>query len=280
MSRPVAKSVEIPLAIETLSQHPTLRLAALSLAANLLPPLLALTLIFLLWEATVRVRDVPVYLVPSPSTVFARLLDDPSYFGRAALTTLKEALAGFALGSSVALVGAVIMAHSRLLEKSLFPLAILVKVAPIVAVAPLFTIWFGFGFMPKVFIAALITFFPVLVNAITGFRSVNATAMELFQSLHANPWEIFLKLRLPSALPYLFAAFKVAMTLSVIGAVVAEWTGASQGLGRIIWLSHVDLNMPTLFAAIMVLAAMGVSLYFILSIIERRVLFWHESINW
>lgn len=277
MDRPLA--VEMPLPVEEPWRR-SLWATARSLSADILPPLVALTAAFLLWEGLMRVLDVPVYLVPRPSQVFARLWQEPGYFGRAALTTLYEALAGFALGASVALVGAIIMAHSRLLEKSLFPLAILVKVTPIVAVAPLFTIWFGFGLMPKVFIAALITFFPVLVNAITGFRSVNATVMEFLLSLNAAPWEIFLKLRLPSALPFLFAAFKVSITLSVIGAVVAEWTGASQGLGRIIWLSHVDLNMPTLFAAIIVLAAMGVSLYFILAVIERRVLFWHESISW
>lgn len=255
-------------------------LAFRSAVAAMLPPATALTLAFVAWEVWVRAKSIPVYLVPPPSRVFDTLWDRPEYFLTAARVTITEAIAGFALGSAVAILGAVVMSHSRVLERSLFPLAILVKVTPIVAVAPLFTIWFGFGTMPKVFIAALITFFPVLVNAITGFRSVSPGAMELLQSLHASRWEIFFKLRVPSSLPFLFAAFKISITLSVIGAVVGEWTGAQAGLGRIIWLSHTDLNMPSLFAAIMVLATLGIGLYLVVAWLERRLLFWHESTMW
>jgi NitT/TauT family transport system permease protein len=170
-----------------------------------------------------------------------------------------------------------VLAYSRPLERSVLPWAIALKMTPIVAVAPMFTIWFGFGTLPKVLIAALITFFPVLINTITGLRAVNAGALDLFRSIDASPLDVLFKLRVPSALPYLFAALKVAVTLSLIGAVVAEWSGSGRGLGRVILLAHANLDLSTLFAGVLVLASLGVVLTGILSLVERRLLFWHES---
>jgi len=241
------------------------------------PPLSALAVAVGLWEAWVRLRGVPEYLVPAPSAIVQRLAEDPAFFARQGGVTLYGALAGFALGSAVAVLLAVAMAHSRFLERSLFPLAIMVKVTPIVAIAPLLAVWFGFGLAPKLFIIALIVFFPVMVNAVIGLRSVNPWALQYLQSLAASPWEVLVKLRLPSALPYLFAAFKVSIPLSVIGAVVAEWFSGDEGLGRVIQVSNSNVDMPTAFAAIISLAAMGVGLYLIVSVVERRLLSWHES---
>jgi len=215
--------------------------------------------------------------VPAPSAIAQRLAEDPSFFARQGGVTLYGALAGFALGSTIAILLAVAMAHSRFLERSLFPLAIMVKVTPIVAIAPLLAVWFGFGLAPKLFIIALIVFFPVMVNAVIGLRSVNPWALQYLQSLAASPWEVLVKLRLPSALPYLFAAFKVSIPLSVIGAVVAEWFSGEEGLGRVIQVSNSNVDMPTAFAAIVSLAALGVGLYLIVSLAERRLLSWHES---
>lgn len=254
-----------------------LRRLLLASARDLLPPFLALTLAAGIWEAWVRLRDVPEYLVPAPSAIAGRLAEDPTFFAHQGFITLYGALAGFGLGATVAILLAVLMAHSRFLERSLFPLAIMVKVTPIVAIAPLLAIWFGFGLMPKLFITALIVFFPVMVNAVVGFRSVNPWALELLHSLAASPWEVFLKLRLPSSLPYLFAAFKVSIPLSVIGAVVAEWFSGQEGLGRVIQVSDSNLDMPTAFGAIISLAVMGIGLYLIVSFLERRLLSWHES---
>lgn len=246
-------------------------------AGYLIPSALALALAAVVWEVWVRVKGVPVYIVPAPSVILRRLLEDPALFAREGAITLSEALAGFALGSGVAIVGATLMAHSRFLERALMPLAILVKVTPIVAVAPLFVIWFGFGLMPKILIAALISFFPALVNGVTGFRSVDPGALDLLRSLRASQREIFFALRVPSSMPYLFAAFRVSIPLSVIGAVIAEWFSGDRGLGSVIIVAHSDLDMPTLFGAIITLAFIGIGLTIIVSLIERRVLFWHES---
>jgi NitT/TauT family transport system permease protein len=246
-------------------------------AATLLPAVAGLALVFAAWEAWVEIRDVKPYIVPAPSTVAERLYEDPWLFIEQGLLTLEGALLGFGVGALVALVLATVMAQSRLLERSLFPLAILLKVTPIVAIAPLLTIWFGFGLMPKVFIAALVVFFPIMVNALVGFRSVNPNALALLESLAASRTEVFLRLRVPSSLPYLFAAFRVAIPLSVIGAVVAEWFSGDRGLGAVIYVANNNLDMTTAFAGIFMLAVLGVGLFILTTVIERRVLFWHES---
>ena len=240
------------------------------------PPAVALTVVGLVWEFWTKASNTPVYIVPAPSVIFARLFGDLGFFAGHGMVTLTEAICGFLLGTAVALVGATLMAHSRLIERSLYPLAILVKVTPMVAVAPLFVIWFGFGPIPKVLIAALITFFPVLVNGVTGFRSVDPGALDFLRSIRASHRQVFMLLRVPSATPYLFAAFRVAIPLSVIGAVVGEWFSADRGLGSVIIVAHSNLDMPTLFAAILVLSTMGIALTILTSVLERKALFWHD----
>ena len=146
-------------------------------------PLITLAAVGIAWEVTVRLSGVAEYLVPTPSAVGSRLFGDIGYFLFHGLITLIEALGGFAMGTLIALVAAVVMAHSRLFERTVYPLALLIKVTPIVAVAPLFVIWFGFGSFPKMMIAALITFFPVMVNTFIGLRSVNPTTLDFFRLL-------------------------------------------------------------------------------------------------
>ena len=249
----------------------------ISALGYLAPAAMAALVLMVGWELWVRLADVPVYIVPGPLTVLRRLFEDVGFFAGHGATTLMEAGAGFFLGSLVAVAAATLMAHSRMLERILLPLAVVVKVTPIVAIAPLFVIWFGFGSTPKILIAAIITFFPVMVNANVGLRAVDPGALDLFRSLHASRAEILLKLRAPSSLPYLFAAFRIAVPLSVIGAVVGEWFTGDQGLGSVIIVAHNDLDTPTLFAAIFSLAIIGVSLTLATFYVEKRMLFWHDS---
>jgi NitT/TauT family transport system permease protein len=247
--------------------------------AQVVPAALGLAAALGAWEAWIELKDVKPYLVPAPHRVAERLYQDPRFFIEEGLKTLEGALFGFALGAGVAIVLASVMSQARFLERAIFPLAILVKVTPIVAIAPLLTIWFGFGVMPKIFIAALIVFFPIMVNALIGFRSVNTGSLALLESLSASRADVFLRLRLPSSLPYLFAAFRFSVPLSVIGAVVAEWFSGDRGLGSVIYIANNNLDMATAFAGIFMLAILGVALFLITAAIERRVLFWHES-NW
>jgi NitT/TauT family transport system permease protein len=163
------------------------------------------------------------------------------------------------------------------MERGVMTLAILIKSTPLVAIAPLLTIWLGFGIFPKVMITALLTFFPVLVNVLSGLRSADIAILDTFHSWHASRWEVFLYARAPSALPHLFAALKVSAPLALIGAVVSEWTGASGGLGRTMWMAYTNLNLPFLFAAVFVLAAMGMIIYSAVVFIERKVVFWEGN---
>src|SRR5690606_13577736 len=155
--------------------------------------------------------------------------------------------------------------------------ALMLKVTPIVAIYPLFTIWFGFGIWPKMLIAALITFFPMLVNAVIGLRSVDPQAYDFLRSLDASRWQVFWRLRLPSSLPYVFAALRISVPLSLIGAVVAEFLSGTSGMGQLILIANGDFDTPALFGAVVVLAALGVTLTGAVSYLERRVLTWRES---
>lgn len=231
-----------------------LRGRALTIAA----PLLVALLLLAAWESWVRIRDVKEYLLPPPSAVLAALVDEPSRFSEAALISLQAAL----LGLVVASVGAFLLA---------------VKVTPIVAVAPLFTIWFGFGIMPKILITAMITFFPMLVNSVIGLRSVDPRALDYFRSLDASRWQEFWRLRVPSSLPYIFAGLRISVPLALIGAVVAEFLSGSAGMGQLILIANGDFDTPTLFGAVFVLAALGILLTASVAFVERKVLFWHES---
>jgi NitT/TauT family transport system permease protein len=247
------------------------------LAAEVLPPAAALVILVGAWWAYVEIANTPEYFLPAPDAVADELLDRPEFYIENAWYTLKNALAGLAIGSAFALVLAVAMAHSRLIEKSVFPIAIAIKVTPVVAIAPLFTVWWGFGVEPKIAVAALIAWFPMLVNGIVGFRSVEPAALDFMRSIDASAYQVFTKLRLPSSLPYLIAGLRVALPLSIIGAVVAEWFGSADGLGRLIQISNANLDLPTVFAAVVVLAIIGVVLNLGLSLIERSVLSWHSS---
>lgn len=241
------------------------------------PAGLLLGVAFGAWEAAVRVAGWPTYLLPAPSVIFRRWWEGLPFFFSQGTVTLAEAVAGLVVGAGGALVLGALMAHWRTLERAVLPLAILVKVTPIVTVAPLFVLWFGFGPAPKVLIAALLTFFPMLIAAVTGFRGPSPLHLDLLRAVGASPLQVFLLLRVPAGLPHLFSAAKVCATLSLIGAVVAEWVGAEQGLGRALLLANTNLDTPTVFAGVFTLALLGVALVGGLSLLEGRLLFWHES---
>jgi NitT/TauT family transport system permease protein len=236
---------------------------------------LVIVLVFFLgWEAYMQISGTPVYLLPAPSRVLATLAAHPEMYAQATALTAGEALAGLALGLLAGTLIAALLTLRPGLEGGVMTLAILLKSTPMIAIAPLLTIWLGFGVLPKVIITAVLTFFPVLVNVLSGLQRPDPALLDLFRSMRASRWETFLLLRLPSALPYLFAALKISAPLALIGAVVAEWTGASGGLGRIMWMAYANLNLPFLFAAIFILAAAGMGLYAFTAWAERRVIFW------
>jgi ABC-type nitrate/sulfonate/bicarbonate transport system permease component len=234
-----------------------------------------IVLVFLLlWQGVVWAFKLPPYLLPAPSLVLITLVTNASMYAAASLVTLGEALAGLLLGLLASVLLASLLSLRPALEEGVMTLAILVKSTPLVAIAPLLTLWFGFGILPKILITSLVTFFPLLVNLLTGLQRVDRALIDLFKSWNASRWEIFSNLRVPSSLPFLFAGLKISAPLALIGAVVGEWTGASNGLGRIMWLAYSNLNLPYLFAPILILALAGMLVYRFLVWIEKKCIFW------
>ncbi len=250
-----------------------------AIAVNFLPPVLALGAVIALWEFYIAWKDVHIIVMPPPSAVAERLVEERSMLVREGAWTLYEASLGLAIGSAAAIALAAIMAHSRTVERALFPLAILLKVTPLVAIAPVLIIVIGYGTTPKVVMAALLCFFPMLVNAMTGFRDVNPGALDFFHSVRASTWQIFWKLRVHASLPYLLSGLRITFPLAIVGAVVAEWFSDTRGLGYVIASANANVNTPTVFAAIAVLALFGVVINVAISLVERKILFWHESVR-
>jgi NitT/TauT family transport system permease protein len=240
-------------------------------------PLVAVAVVALAllgWETAVRLAQTPPYLLPAPSLILQVLLRNLATLLQAAAVTFLQAFSGLVVGTAVGLGLAVLVTFRARLEQGILSLSLLVKSTPIIAIAPILTIWLGFGPAPKVVITALLTFFPVLINSLSGFRSADKAVVDFMRSLDASPREIFVYVRWPGARPYLFAALKVVAPLSMIGAVVAEWMGASSGLGRAMWLAYTNLNMPLLFAAVFILTLLSTGLFLAVVRLERWVLHW------
>ncbi len=226
------------------------------------------------WQAIVTGLHVPEYLLPSPVAIAATI--DGSLALQFAVT-FAEAAAGFLIASALAFAIAVLFVRFHTLEQGLFPIAIAVKTTPIVAIAPLLVIWLGTGWWSKIVAAMLICFFPVLVNAVKGLKAADLEYCQLFQTLGATRAEEFRKLRIPFCLPYLFSALKISSSLAVVGAIVGEFVGATQGLGYLIIISSAHLETATLFSAIAAAAVAGIAMFYIISAAERRIVFWAGS---
>lgn len=243
------------------------------------PGLFGLVAFVVGWEVIVRVTNTPSFVVPAPSAIAEKLWIQMPEFAYEFSYTLAAAGIGFAIGTVIGVLGAVMMTSWRILERSLFPLAVVLKLVPFVAIAPLLRIWLGYELPPKILLATLITFFPVLVNCITGLRSVDPLALEFFRTVGASRWEILLRLRSMSTIPYLFAAFKVNVNLALAGAIVGELFSSKNGIGKVINDTALTLDIRSMFAAVVFLAITGVSLTLLMNFTERRLLFWHESVR-
>ena len=235
-------------------------------------PIVLLLVFLAAWEGAVRLFDLPRYVLPAPSRIAAAFASHFSSLLHHASVTLAEIVLGLLLGGLGGFGLAVAVFYSPILERALYPLIIASQMIPIFAIAPLLIVWMGYGVWPKATVAALIGFFPVVVNASDGLRAPNEESVELFRSLGATRWQIFRKLRFPASLPTLFAGLKVAVTLCVVGATIGEWVGAHQGLGYLMLQSNALLRVDLVFAAILALSILGLLLFGGLRIIERRVL--------
>lgn len=247
------------------------------------PELLLVPLLFVvvtgLWQLAVEVFEVPIYLFPAPSDIFWALVErlGNGLYIEHGLHTLGEALLGFVFAAAAGITVGSVIAQFRIVEKTLYPYLIAIQTTPKVAIAPLFIMWFGFGMTSKVIIAAIISFFPILVNVIAGLRSTDAQRIELMRSLRASRWQIFCMVRLPSALPMIFAGLQIAIIFAILGAIVGEFVGSNAGLGNLILQMNFNLDTAGVFGALVCLSAMGITLHVVMQRIQRRLLFWAEE---
>lgn len=240
-------------------------------------PLTAIVLIVVFWDLSIRYFNIQSFVLPSPGEVLASLIGDWGEIWPAALFTLYEILIGFGLSVVIGVGLALAIVSNRTVEKTIYPILVGSQVIPKIALAPLFVLWFGFGIAPKILIAFLIAFFPVVISSVVGLRSVEITKLQLLRSMGATGREVFFKLRFPAALPSLFAGLKLSITGAVIGAIVGEFIGADKGIGRVLLIANGFLETDLLFAAVTVLSVIGVILFLIIDFIERIAIRWHVS---
>jgi len=219
------------------------------------------------------------YLLAPLSDIFGLLRDEPRFFLTQAWVTLREALIGLGIGFVVAFVLAILISELPIARRAIMPVAVVLNVTPLVAIAPALVVAFGFGPAPKLILTSLICFFPILINTATGLRTVPKQVLQVYETVNASRWEVLRYLRIPGSLPYVFAALQIVFPLSIIGAVVAELNaaGSNAGLGTTIQVATSLSRLSTVWAAIFVLALMGSLLLLFVTIVERRVLHWQES---
>ena len=239
-----------------------------------LPAVAAALGLLLLWQAVIVVFGVPQYIAPSPLEVLGTFVSEGHILWTNFWPTLSEALLGFTAGNLIAILLAVWFVHSHTAERAFYPIAVFINTIPIIAIAPILVLIFGNGYAPKIAIAALICFFPTLVNMVRGLQAVNPQMMELMRVLSASRPEVFWKVRLQSSLPFLFAALRIASTTCVIGAIVGEWIGSNFGLGALIIEATYNFRSPLLYATVFVAAGLAVSLFGLVSLAEHRLIRW------
>lgn len=232
-----------------------------------------------LWEGGVRLFQVPKYLLPPLSAIALRMWTERAELLAQSLPTLAEIGIGYLLALAVGFLLAVLMTYSRPVEEALLPILVTLQVIPKVALAPLFLVWLGFGLAPKVTIAALIAFFPIVVNTTKGLRSVEQEMVQWMKTLGARPWEIFFKLSLPWALPYVLAAMKVSIGLATVGAVTGEFIGTDKGLGYVILRSGVNMDTTYMFSGLVTVSLVGIVLYAAVAGLERLLLAWQSAVE-
>ena len=242
-----------------------------------LPALIIVLGILVVWEAYVRIFEVQTWLLPAPSAIGVALVEDAGLLRRHAGVTLSEIIVGFGLALVSGVLLAAAIGISRTLERALYPFIIASQTIPIIVIAPMLLIWVGYGLAPKVIVVALISFFPIVVNMVDGLKSVDRDMVNLMRTLGANRRQIFLKVQVPTSLPYLFSGMRVAIAVSVIGAVIGEWVGSSEGLGYLMLRSKPQFLTERVFASIVILSVMGIGLFGSIGIIQRFAIPWQRA---
>ena len=242
--------------------------------AAALPAALAAVLALSAWELAVRIFGVSVFLLPGPLAVAGAFWESRELLLTNAVPTAKEALIGFAVALVAGVLCGVLINRSTLAERSLYPWLVVSQTLPVIALAPILVTWFGYGPLPKIIVVTLFCFFPITVSTVDGLRSIDRDLIKLMRSFGAGRWRIFSMVEAPGALPFLFGGLRLAVTYSVIGAVIGEWVGSSEGLGFLMIQDKSQFEIPRLFAEIALLSVMGVSLFLLVALVQRLFAPW------
>jgi NitT/TauT family transport system permease protein len=243
-------------------------------AARALPPVATAIGLIVAWQAGVTLFGVPAYIAPAPTAVIMQFVSQGRLILDSFLPTAAEAIAGFALGNTVAFALAVLLVRNVTVERCVYPLVVFLHSIPILAIAPILVLVLGTGYAPKIAISALICFFPTLVNMVRGLKSAPRDMLELMRVLSASEREILAKVLIPCSLPFLFAALKVTAPASVIGAIVGEWIGSSYGLGAMILEATYNFRAALLYAAVFLCAGLAIAMFSVAALVERRMTRW------
>lgn len=247
-----------------------------------LTPLAFFAVLIIAWELVMRFFNVPSWLIPKPSEIFASFFNYTLFGEQVSLlkhfsVTITEILIGFMLGAGVGFTIGTVIAYSKMAGKAVYPLIKVTNAIPIVIIAPILIRWFGYEIFPKVMVVTIISFFPLAVNTILGLTSVDPALLDLLRSLSASGWKTFYKVRLPSSMPYVFSGLKIAAPVAVVGAVIGEFMGATEGLGRLALLATARIQTANLFVVVIILAVIGISLFGLISILERVIVPWKKE---
>ena len=242
-------------------------------------PLIGILIFLLIWEFLVGWFDIKSYLLPKPSEIILTMIDKYDLLWKHSLVTFYEMMAGYFLAIVVAVPLAIFMTASPTFDRFITPIILFLQTVPKIAIAPLFLVWFGVGTTPKVLVAFLICFFPILIDTSVGLRSVASEMIDLARSMGATRSQIFTRFRLPTSLPYLFSGLKVAATLAVVGAVVGEFVGADKGLGYLLLVTNSNLQTALMFGVIVALTAQGLILFYVIQMLENVLIPWHVTVR-
>jgi NitT/TauT family transport system permease protein len=233
--------------------------------------------LLVLWEVAVRVGHIKPFLLPAPSVVLADIWRKPGWYMQHAYQTLLETFLGFALAVAMGVLMAVGVVYSRIIERTLYTILVTLNAVPKIAIAPLFIIWLGTDLSPKIAVATLVAIFPIVIDTVLGLRSVEPEMLDMARSMRASRLQVLWKIRAPCALPSLFAGLKVGISLAFIGAIVGEFIAAQTGLGYVVVSSQATFDTTQMFAAILLLAVLGLALFYLIELLENLLLPWHVS---
>ena len=250
------------------------RVQGSSRAKDVAAPLFLMALILTCWELFVHFFAVPAYVLPPPTAIVSKVFEDRAIIFSHLQVTLFEIVIGYALAAVVGFLLSIAIVYSNAFRRGVLPLIVAAQTIPVIAIAPILVIWFGYNYVPRIIITALVAFFPLTISIVTGLQVLEKEFINFFRSLNATPLQIFLKLRLPAALPNIFAGLKVATTLAVVGATISEWVGASAGLGYLMSQDSAQLNTARVFASLLVLGLCGMAFFGIVSFVERLSMPW------